>query len=117
MQDKHGHRISYLRVSITDRCNERCGYCMPAELQEWLPRDGVLTYEEILRIIDIPFCKTVRQDQLQRTVSALQHSSTALGLLGVAFLATPRAPKYTPSSNITPLATLAALGWPKTSHF
>ncbi|MCH2060541.1 MAG: GTP 3',8-cyclase MoaA [Verrucomicrobiales bacterium] len=53
MQDKHGHRISYLRVSITDRCNERCGYCMPAELQEWLPREGVLSYEEILRIIDI----------------------------------------------------------------
>ncbi len=53
MQDKHGHRISYLRVSITDRCNERCGYCMPAELQEWLPREGVLTYEEILRVIDI----------------------------------------------------------------
>ena len=53
MQDKHGHRISYLRVSITDRCNERCGYCMPAELQEWLPREGVLTYEEILRIVGI----------------------------------------------------------------
>ena len=53
MQDKHGHRISYLRLSITDRCNERCGYCMPAELQEWLPREGVLTYEEILRITDI----------------------------------------------------------------
>ncbi|MCP4849138.1 MAG: GTP 3',8-cyclase MoaA [Verrucomicrobiaceae bacterium] len=53
MQDKHGHRISYLRISITDRCNERCGYCMPAELQEWLPREGVLTYEEILRIADV----------------------------------------------------------------
>ena len=53
MQDKHGHRISYLRVSITDRCNERCGYCMPAELQEWLPREEVLSYEEILRVIDI----------------------------------------------------------------
>ena len=53
MKDTHGHRISYLRVSITDRCNERCGYCMPAELQEWLPREGVLTYEEILRVVGI----------------------------------------------------------------
>src|SRR5215470_1212190 len=53
MQDRYGHRISYLRVSITDRCNERCGYCMPQELQEWLPRDEILTYEETLRLIRI----------------------------------------------------------------
>ena len=53
MQDRYGHRISYLRVSITDRCNERCTYCMPHELQEWLPRHEVLTYEETLRLIGI----------------------------------------------------------------
>src|SRR5436309_1834712 len=53
MQDRYGHRISYLRVSITDRCNERCTYCMPQELQEWLPRDGVLSYEETLRLVRI----------------------------------------------------------------
>ena len=53
MQDRYGHRISYLRVSITDRCNERCGYCMPQELQEWLPRHEILTYEETLRLIRI----------------------------------------------------------------
>src|SRR6266536_3968848 len=53
MQDRYGHRISYLRVSITDRCNERCTYCMPHELQEWLPREEVLTFEETLRLIRI----------------------------------------------------------------
>src|SRR6266536_1675102 len=53
MQDRYGHRISYLRVSITDRCNERCTYCMPHELQEWLPREDILTYEETLRLIPI----------------------------------------------------------------
>ena len=53
MQDRYGHRISYLRVSITDRCNERCTYCMPQELQEWLPRDGILTFEETLRLIRV----------------------------------------------------------------
>src|SRR6058998_1491080 len=53
MQDRHGHRISYLRVSITDRCNERCTYCMPQELQEWLPRSEILNYEETLRLIRI----------------------------------------------------------------
>jgi cyclic pyranopterin phosphate synthase len=53
MQDRYGHRISYLRVSITDRCNERCTYCMPQELQEWLPREEILTFEETLRVIGI----------------------------------------------------------------
>ncbi len=53
MQDLYGHLISYLRVSITDRCNERCLYCMPQELQEWLPRSEILTYEELARIVRV----------------------------------------------------------------
>ncbi len=53
MQDPYGHRISYLRVSITDRCNERCVYCMPRELQEWLPHEDILSYEEIARIVRV----------------------------------------------------------------
>jgi cyclic pyranopterin phosphate synthase len=53
MEDHFGHRISYLRVSITDRCNECCAYCMPGELHEWLPREEILTFEETLRLIGI----------------------------------------------------------------
>ncbi len=53
MEDAYGHQIAYLRVSITDRCNERCHYCMPDEVQEWLPREGILSYEEILRVIRV----------------------------------------------------------------
>ena len=53
MQDLHGHLISYLRVSVTDRCNERCLYCMPQELQEWLPRTEVLSFEELARIVRV----------------------------------------------------------------
>ena len=53
MQDLHGHLISYLRVSITDRCNERCLYCMPQELQEWMPHREILTYDELARIIRV----------------------------------------------------------------
>ena len=53
MEDRFGHHINYLRVSITDRCNERCQYCMPVEAQEWLPREEVLSYEEILRTIRV----------------------------------------------------------------
>jgi len=40
-------------VSITDRCNERCVYCMPQELQQWLPREEILSYEETLRLIAV----------------------------------------------------------------
>ena len=53
VQDLYGHHISYLRVSITDRCNERCLYCMPQELQEWLPRRDILTFEEITQLVRI----------------------------------------------------------------
>jgi len=50
MEDAFGHLISYLRVSVTDRCNERCVYCMPDEGQDWLPREDILSYEEIHRV-------------------------------------------------------------------
>jgi GTP 3',8-cyclase len=53
VEDRFGHRISYLRISITDRCNERCLYCLPGENHEWLPREGILSYEEILRLLKI----------------------------------------------------------------
>lgn len=53
MEDAWGHRISYLRLSVTDRCNERCTYCMPGELQEWLPREEVLSFEEIERVVRV----------------------------------------------------------------
>ena len=53
MEDLHGHLISYLRVSITDRCNERCLYCMPQELQEWLPRHEILSDEELARVVRV----------------------------------------------------------------
>lgn len=53
LEDTFGHRISYLRISITDRCNERCAYCMPEEGQKWLPKEEVLSFEEIERICRI----------------------------------------------------------------
>ncbi|HUR24010.1 MAG TPA: radical SAM protein, partial [Acidimicrobiales bacterium] len=48
--DPHGRTVRDLRISITDRCNLRCRYCMPAEGLAWLPRSEILTYEEIERI-------------------------------------------------------------------
>jgi cyclic pyranopterin phosphate synthase len=49
--DGHGRRISDVRLSVTDRCNFRCQYCMPAEGLPWLERDGVLSFEEHERLI------------------------------------------------------------------
>ncbi len=51
--DGHGRQISDVRVSVTDRCNFRCQYCMPAEGLPWLERDGVLTFEEIVRLVGL----------------------------------------------------------------
>jgi GTP 3',8-cyclase len=51
--DGHGRRISDLRVSVTDRCNFRCQYCMPAEGLPWLERDAILHFEEIERLVRI----------------------------------------------------------------
>jgi len=48
--DGHRRVVRDLRISITDRCNLRCSYCMPAEGMDWLPRSEVLSYEEIARV-------------------------------------------------------------------
>src|SRR3954452_21206770 len=48
--DTFGRRHRDLRISITDRCNFRCTYCMPEEGMQWLPRDELLTYEDLARI-------------------------------------------------------------------
>src|SRR2546423_13643635 len=49
--DRFGRRIDYLRISLTDRCNLRCVYCMPATGMHFAPRDELLTDAELLRVI------------------------------------------------------------------
>jgi GTP 3',8-cyclase len=51
LRDGHGRLIGDLRVSVTDRCNFRCQYCMPAEGLPWLDRSEILTFEEIERLV------------------------------------------------------------------
>jgi len=51
LQDSFGRSIEYLRISVTDRCNFRCLYCMPLEGLEWLPKADILSYEEIAAIV------------------------------------------------------------------
>ncbi len=53
LRDSWGREIKSLRVSVTDKCNFRCRYCMPAEGLEWLDREEVLSFEEIQRLVRV----------------------------------------------------------------
>ncbi|HEX5147192.1 MAG TPA: GTP 3',8-cyclase MoaA [Conexibacter sp.] len=53
LMDGHGRTIGDVRVSVTDRCNFRCQYCMPADGLPWLEREGILTFEEIARLVGL----------------------------------------------------------------
>jgi len=53
LKDGHGRLIGDLRVSVTDRCNFRCQYCMPAEGLPWLEREEILSFEEITRLVSL----------------------------------------------------------------
>lgn len=51
LYDNHGRMVNYLRLAVTDRCNLRCFYCMPEQGIEYVPRNELLTYEEMLRLV------------------------------------------------------------------
>lgn len=71
--DGFGRVVRDLRISVTDRCNFRCRYCMPEEGMEWLPRDELLTYEELTRFVGISLrlgVETVRITGGEPTVRA-----------------------------------------------
>lgn len=53
MHDGFGRRIEYLRVSVTDKCNLRCVYCMPEEGLPWLRREEILRYEEVAEVVRV----------------------------------------------------------------
>jgi cyclic pyranopterin phosphate synthase len=51
LRDQFGRSIEYLRISVTDRCNFRCVYCMPESGMQWLPKTDILSYEEIAEVV------------------------------------------------------------------
>ena len=53
VDDTHGRPLRNLRVSVTDRCNLRCQYCMPEEEYVWLPREQILHFEEVSALVDV----------------------------------------------------------------
>lgn len=53
LTDNHGRPVNYLRLAVTDRCNLRCFYCMPAHGLEWLERKELMTWEEMLQVCSV----------------------------------------------------------------
>ncbi len=62
--DRFGRQITYLRVSVTDRCNLRCVYCMPVEGVTWQSHESILRYEEIARVVRLAAENGVREIRL-----------------------------------------------------
>jgi len=64
LADQFNRAITYLRISVTDKCNLRCVYCMPERGLEWLPKSDILSYEEIVRIVRAAAAGGVRSIRL-----------------------------------------------------
>ena len=64
LRDRHGRPLRNLRISVTDRCNLRCAYCMPEEEYTWLPREDLLSFEEIRRLVTVFVSLGVRRLRL-----------------------------------------------------
>jgi GTP 3',8-cyclase len=64
LKDRFGRQITYMRISITDRCNLRCVYCMPEEGVPWRPHQSMLTYEEIATVARAAASEGVRSFRL-----------------------------------------------------
>ena len=76
-RDTYGRPLRNLRISVTDRCNLRCGYCMPEEEYVWLPREEILHFEEISRLVDVFIDARRRQGAAHRRRAAAAPRSAA----------------------------------------
>lgn len=103
--DGWGREIRSLRVSVTDRCNFRCRYCMPAEGLDWLPKPEILSFEEIHRLVGLMASMGVREVRLTGGEPLVRRDLPALvGLLA----ATPGVEDLSLTSNGVLLDRLAA---------
>lgn len=83
--DRFGRRHTYVRISVTDRCNFRCVYCMPEEGLSWMPRSELLSYEEIVRVMSVFAPMGVRKVRLTGGEPTLRADIESLieGLAGI----------------------------------
>ncbi len=59
--DGYGRKVEYLRVSVTERCNFRCQYCMPEKPFSWVPREKLLTYEELFKFVKVSIDEGIKK--------------------------------------------------------
>jgi cyclic pyranopterin phosphate synthase len=76
--DRLGRPLGSLRLSVTDRCNMRCGYCMPERDYVWLPRESLLTFEELDRVVGVFAALGVARVRLTGGEPLLRHDLPAL---------------------------------------
>ena len=76
--DKLQRRLGSLRVSVTDRCNLRCRYCMPEQDYTWLPKESILTFEEITRLARVFVALGVTKLRLTGGEPLLRHDLPGL---------------------------------------
>src|SRR5260370_8479276 len=76
--DAYGRRIGDLRISVTDRCNFRCVYCMPEEGMQWLKRESILSFDEIERVARVAVYLGVEEIRLTRGEPTLRPNLTYL---------------------------------------
>jgi GTP 3',8-cyclase len=82
INDRFGRPLRSLRISVTDRCNMRCRYCMPEAQYVWLPRESILSFEEIERLVGIFAGLGVQKLRLTGGEPLLRHNlSTLVALL------------------------------------
>jgi cyclic pyranopterin phosphate synthase len=106
LADRHGRVATDLRVSLTDRCNLRCTYCMPAEGLDWLPSPTLLTDAEVVRLIDVAVHRLGVTDVRFTGGEPLLRRGLAEIVRGVAALA--RRPRMMLTTNGIGLARLAS---------
>lgn len=102
--DRFGRVHRDLRVSLTDKCNLRCTYCMPSEQMQWLPNAQVLTTDEILRVVRIAVEHGIEEVRLTGG-EPLLHPNLVDIVAGIASL--PNAPKLAITTNAVRLAPIA----------
>ena len=71
--DGHGRQVNYLRVSVTERCNFRCQYCMPEKPFSWVPQENLLSFEELFKFIRIAIDEGVSKIRLTGGEPLLRH--------------------------------------------
>lgn len=71
--DQHGRTVDYLRISVTERCNFRCMYCMPDKPLSWVPKENLLTFEELFLFVQAALDQGIRKIRITGGEPTLRH--------------------------------------------